>query len=69
MAVDPNKLAEKIALKANAVLQPALVEMTLNNWPMEFRKIMWDAIADTARALANETMADARPTTHKGEGR
>jgi hypothetical protein len=52
---DPtNALAIKIAEKANATLQPLQNEMDRMKWPQEFRKIMWQAVADTAAALAAE---------------
>jgi hypothetical protein len=58
-------IAEKVALKAQKALEPLLAEMVANKWPADFRKIMWEAVADTASALARDT--EQRPTTHKGE--
>ncbi len=59
-------IAEKVALKAQKALEPLLAEMVANKWPADFRKIMWGAVADTARALARDAET-RRPTTHKGE--
>lgn len=52
MPADPAVLAEKIATRANKLLQPMQTEMDINQWPSEFRKIMWQAVADTAALLA-----------------
>lgn len=51
---DAEKLAVKIAEKANRLLQPMQTEMDANRWAPEFRAIMWQAIADTASRLAAE---------------
>lgn len=52
---DPKELAVKIANKANETLQPLQTEMDRNAWPPEFRKIVWQAVADTASFLAAES--------------
>lgn len=51
---DPNEIAEKIARKADDFIAPLRMEMAMAKWPAEFRAIMWQAVADTAAALANE---------------
>lgn len=53
---DPNALAEKIAQKAADLLDPMRIEMAVNNWPPEFRKIMWDAVSQHAAILASESV-------------
>ena len=52
---DPQAVAEKIAAKAAATLNPLEQEMNLMRWPNEFRTIMWQAVADHAALLAAET--------------
>lgn len=47
-------LAEKIARKADDVLDGLRLEMTMAKWPAEFRKIMWEAVAATATQRARE---------------
>ena len=54
MAV-PEALAMKIAKKAEDVLAPLRIEMTMNRWKPEFRRIMWEAVAATAMAEAGKT--------------
>ena len=46
------KLADKIAGKAEDTLASLKREMELNKWPLEFRKIMWDAVALVAARYA-----------------
>lgn len=52
---DPNALAEKIAKRAQDVLDPLRIEMAMARWPAEYRVIMWEAVAATATALAAES--------------
>jgi hypothetical protein len=47
-------LAERIAFKASDLLRPLQREMDRNGWAPEFRKIMWQAVADTASTYAAE---------------
>lgn len=51
---DEIHIAEKIALKAKRALEPLLAEMVANKWTADFRKIMWETVADTATALARD---------------
>lgn len=52
---DPQALAEKIATKAADTLHPLRLEMEIAKWPAEFRKIMWEAVAQHATILAAES--------------
>jgi hypothetical protein len=62
---DTQALAEKIARKAARVLDPLRIEMAANAWTDEFRAIMYQAVADTAQALANEAKADDARSNHQ----
>lgn len=48
------QLAIKIAKKAEDSLSSLLFEMEANGWPVEFRVIMWGAVADYARRMEIE---------------
>jgi hypothetical protein len=50
----PEDVADKVAKKAAETLSPLQLEMDMRRWPPEFRKIMWDAVAQHAAILANE---------------
>ena len=62
---DPQALAVKIAKKAQDVLDPLRIEMAANAWCDEFRAIMYQAVADTAQALANEAKEDDARSQHQ----
>jgi hypothetical protein len=47
-------LPDKIATKAEEALSPLNREMAIMGWPPEFRKIMWDAVAQVAAAYADQ---------------
>lgn len=47
-------LSEKIVSKAEETLQALKIEMALMKWPPEFRKIMWETIADLATGYAED---------------
>lgn len=51
---DPEELAEKIAAKAARTLAPLTTEMSIMQWPNEFRAIMLRAVIAQAEALLNE---------------
>lgn len=53
--VDSLALAEKVATIAAECLVPAQAMMVGKKWTPEFRKIMWEAIAETAKAYAAES--------------
>jgi hypothetical protein len=46
--------ADKIARKADDALAGLQIEMAMAKWPAEFRKIMWEAVAETATQRARE---------------
>jgi len=52
---NPLEVADKIAAKAAALLDPLEREMIIAKWPAEFRVIMWEAVATTATQLAAES--------------
>jgi truncated hemoglobin YjbI len=54
MPKSPEEIAVMVAEKANQTLQPLETAMNRNDWPPDLRKIMWQAVADTAAALAAE---------------
>jgi hypothetical protein len=46
-------LATKISAKAEETLAKLEHEMNVMKWPDEYRAIMWEAVADTARIKAD----------------
>ena len=54
---DEKALAEKIARKAEDALSALRLEMAAGRWPPEFRKIMWNAVIETAKAHASDIEA------------
>lgn len=56
-------IADKIAAKVDAALDPLQRQMDIMKWPHEFRSIMWNAVAH--HALLNADEADkARRQEH-----
>lgn len=52
-------LAAKISAKAEDALAKIDHEMTIMDWPDEFRAVMWEAIADTAAIRARQSRGES----------
>lgn len=61
------ELAKKITAKAEAALHPLVREMTVMNWPPEFRAIMWETVAELAAKHAKLHLDE--PTASPGPSR
>jgi hypothetical protein len=65
MADDPTDFAKRLAVaqavcrEVNDLLNPLLVMMRAGRWRPEFRVIMWEAVMNRAKQLAEEAAKDA----------
>lgn len=50
----PEQIAEMVAKKVQALLEPLVIEMAIRKWPDDLRKIMWDAVSHQASLNAQE---------------
>ena len=53
-------LASKISAKAREALHDLMREMAIMEWPAEYRKIMWLAVAEVAAGYAELNAAAAK---------